>query len=1805
MEMKGLLGRIDLLKSMASPDIKGTPGYNPANMMVKPLTQAIKDNLESQLTEVFGGGDEGAKRVKNVFPDLEATAKAMAENYIKPDKGLQDIFDNTSPLSKMTFTAGAQNVYVQNWKEVRSGEQQPAPVSTPTPAAGRPVLPANNALIPPVLQGALGEFMPQVVPGAHRRAGLSKERQIELGGHQKAQQEGETTSAELAAKIKDLKAKSEESKFGIGFALQQAMIARNPNLANIKMDPMAAYNNLMGKGHGLGPGLMRPPVLPNPMEGYAGRTRYDAEYKAYQLHTGPNSPQKLDAQIKKLEQEKAAADKKAGQAVAAQQGIKMQDVEEKKKAQELDDSNRQRVKTIVDNFQNDISKFRQDNTKNNLGDRALEIASVENKFQETLRRIGFGDGAAPNDYITSGEIDTIQNLASQLKKAAETEATKLALADKTKQTVEGVATGVKGKDPISAALQAQADSAKVANEFQDSYTQIEASVKSFLESNKPFPDALKKGELGLKLLKNAIYGNKEAGDEATMTFETEADRIRYVKEQLMLLQNTMDMTAFENGRKTLKEVRDGLLQTIEVLTGEEKPITQQLTQLKKLEDARIKEARSTRNATSSSKFIQEASDQIIALGSDFAAVGISAKQADADIKTLQNLRDKLADGGMTAQQMKEFADKLEKLGLKAKEAKRKLGLISPQEFIDEFLKVWTNGQKRTVEVTKKALADLYRGIGDVDVDPEQRKKELGEKFAEVISGAIKDMSSEMEGQALSSAQEYFRLTGDQAAATQKLNQLDQERIFLFDMVSQGIITEAEAQRLYAESVRNATAETDKLSRELGYIDAKEFKERFIKRIQEGIQEGSVTAGEGIRRTFKQIGDLAISADLRESEIRKGLGTSISNAIATLSSDAIGENMNISTELYKVTGSLNLAQQQAINLDKTRVRLFRKLRRGSITLAQALEKMGEAQDKAAKRVDINKRKRGQQSEAEFIENESTRFNNALKRSGTDTGGALFDYFASITDLGGVFDATKMKEAKTQSAKSIGELLKKTVTEASAEAQSLANQLAGFERSGVEGMANRAAEETLKIRQKQKQVEMEFADGLISRVEADQKLAEINREATDRVTKLAMAVGTLSDAAGKSQLLDNRKADLNQRGVLDDTLFNQNRRQQFGLDQTIDQRFRNTEVGMGGMMMDRDADLQKAAVAAERDLVKQRFEQTGDYNNALSLATDLEKRRMEILAEGAKNGESLIEIERQLNFARMDTAAKGLGQALQNGSITADQYRQNIGALSEDLMNGSLEAADKTKVWKMELGALFAIDKNYGFKQLVAGTKDVFMTLREGIKGALKDVITGAKSMREALQGVFAAIADKMLDRTIGSLVDTIFYALMPRPYGMYNKGGQVKGYNGGGIVRGGSGVRDDVPAVLTRGEYVVRKRAVNKYGRGFIEQLNQGRIKKYADGGSANFSLMNQFDYNDPKRPTAGTMNVDSRMSALAQTDTNNPMNQLKFDKEKTLDSYLKEKAQYEEQKRQAMANYKKQRKGLIKQMFIQIGMMGLTYGINKAIANARLEKAALAKSKVSPLTGLRAGEMGPMTEIHTNKVEAFKADMGRIFGTGSKMDSGFAGFKALGNENVSGFLGNIAKQGPSAAINPFVAGRLNDIPTGSGFSATQVHAAAGAGKVLPVAMPEIKMKSKGGPMMGGRDNIPALLTGGEYVVNKQSVGKYGLDFFNKLNAGRLPGFNSGGLVGENNGSTRMTDGGGAPSNVNNNITINVTVEKDGNVNTDTTNEQAGGNQNTQGALNEEERNKQFSGAIKDAVVREIVEQKRPGGLLYNEKRSGT
>jgi hypothetical protein len=57
-----------------------------------------------------------------------------------------------------------------------------------------------------------------------------------------------------------------------------------------------------------------------------------------------------------------------------------------------------------------------------------------------------------------------------------------------------------------------------------------------------------------------------------------------------------------------------------------------------------------------------------------------------------------------------------------------------------------------------------------------------------------------------------------------------------------------------------------------------------------------------------------------------------------------------------------------------------------------------------------------------------------------------------------------------------------------------------------------------------------------------------------------------------------------------------------------------------------------------------------------------------------------------------------------------------------------------------------------------------------------------------------------------------------------------GFAAGGKVTGGSGSKDDVPALLMGGEFVMRKSSVQKYGPSFMESLNSGKIPAMARGG---------------------------------------------------------------------------------------------------------------------------------------------------------------------------------------------------------------------------------------------------------------------------------------------------------------------------------------------------------------------------------------
>jgi hypothetical protein len=133
----------------------------------------------------------------------------------------------------------------------------------------------------------------------------------------------------------------------------------------------------------------------------------------------------------------------------------------------------------------------------------------------------------------------------------------------------------------------------------------------------------------------------------------------------------------------------------------------------------------------------------------------------------------------------------------------------------------------------------------------------------------------------------------------------------------------------------------------------------------------------------------------------------------------------------------------------------------------------------------------------------------------------------------------------------------------------------------------------------------------------------------------------------------------------------------------------------------------------------------------------------------------------------------------------------------------------------------------------------------------------------------------------------------------------------------------------------------------------------------------------------------------------------------------------------------------------------------------------------------------------------------------------------------------------------------------------------------PLNKPRWQGKAQGGH---SPDDIAALLMGGEYVMNKDTVNRHGVDFFDRLNRGELPTFAEGGLVGEESllGTERAGKGGGLTNNIN--ITVN--VSKDGESVVSVSSEGA-----------EQEQGKALADQIRKQVINTIIEQKRQGGIL--------
>ena len=728
--------------------------------------------------------------------------------------------------------------------------------------------------------------------------------------------------------------------------------------------------------------------------------------------------------------------------------------------------------------------------------------------------------------------------------------------------------------------------------------------------------------------------------------------------------------------------------------------------------------------------------------------------------------------------------------------------------------------------------------------------------------------------------------------------------------------------------------------------------------------------------------------------------------------------------------------------------------------------------------------------------------------------------------------------------------------------------------------------------------------------------------------------------------------------------------------------------GGSVYDAIANSSNSARQAQQATMLEYVKSGGSFGEATRKLIDLEEQRRDIYGQLADKAITANQAEVMLAKTRASTSAATLNQQLANGTIAQADYEAGMRALAQTMLEGDVSSEEFGKSLKFTLQALTGLEKNSAQKDFVKMVDRNANAFKQGVKDSFEAAINGTMTFREAMAKVMQDIAADMLKTSISTFVNTAFAAvgnaLIPQDkLGKGATGGHVVGgargiqhFQSGGLVTGGKGGIDDIPARLGRGEYVIKESSARRYGTDYLNDLNAGRVRKFAYGGSVDSSksgaLQNTYDWNDPKKPSSGSFNIDSRLSALGQMDSSNPQNAYKFSRESTLDQYLKDKAADDEMKKNAMLAYRKQRRKIIQGAVIQIATAVATAGINKAVGK-KTGKAGSVSADGTAFQDIQQPEGGfaegtrvigsgaDRQVILPGMSTPLERGQGHVFTGGqertpqslanAQMASGAYGGEAATAAQMQQIRAQLVQQNTPQSFgdrmknwfstgnwNPFAKDTPSDAPSASGgpggpsrrastasFRTAQrmQEATYGKGTSSISAMSSQALQDRhtkqykkqhrllhrqdnrlagGGPAhTRGRDTVPAMLTAGEWVVPKETVDLYGLGFMNKLNKGNVQHFAEGGYVGPRGGGETPSSGGGSASSVNNDFTINVNVTNEGGTSVEGVPGER--DQNTQGGLEENERNKELGVRIKGAVVQEIVLQKRPGGLLYNEKRS--
>lgn len=364
------------------------------------------------------------------------------------------------------------------------------------------------------------------------------------------------------------------------------------------------------------------------------------------------------------------------------------------------------------------------------------------------------------------------------------------------------------------------------------------------------------------------------------------------------------------------------------------------------------------------------------------------------------------------------------------------------------------------------------------------------------------------------------------------------------------------------------------------------------------------------------------------------------------------------------------------------------------------------------------------------------------------------------------------------------------------------------------------------------------------------------------------------------------------------------------------------------------------------------------------------------------------------------------------------------------------------------------------------KNTTIAFRDGLRDAMSAAISQTDDLNAALQNVAMNFLKTMQGMFINQAANSTMMGLKSAFPSIFN-------FAKGGLVNGGSGYRDDVPAMLTGGEFVMRKSAVQKYGAANLAKMNNGGIFLPGVRGGSAISGYDALRAFANQTTTSGVTDVlrgggssafinledqSARLSRFGLLNEDTINQEIRSAQEQGLDIIAKREA-YRTQ----------QRKAFQQQLVGTIASAALSAGIGK-------------------LTSIGASKtLTPAQQKYFEQIPNI-------------LDSGYKGTTNFGNTDL---IQNI----------------INTRGSTGGF-----RGAYGG---------MIRRYASGGPT----DDIPALLMSGEYVMNRGATSKYGRRLLDSMNQGRAPRFADGGEVGVTNPTTTTESNAKMTGDVNISINV--------------------------------------------------------------------